>query len=176
MINFQNAFGDPETVERMKSAGRLPPWATDFRDACRTWARFVGIASDLCRRYPERAFTVRNERLITEPDGAMREVLEFLGVGNEPAPAEFLRTHRINSSFADSGSSGVAPPTLSEPWREWLPEQRHAFFEEAGETMVASGLATEADLLVGVGTDVGRAANGGGNGRGGIPLPGHDRP
>jgi GT2 family glycosyltransferase len=165
MVNFRHAFGDPETVERMKSAGRLPPWASDFGDACRTWARFAGIASDFCRRHPERAFTVTNERLITDPDHAMREVLEFLGVRQEPSPARFLRTNRINSSFAASGRSSEGPSALAEPWQEWLPEQRRVFLEAAGETMVACGLATEVEFV----------ATGDGNGkrRGEISVPGH---
>ena len=72
MINFHRAMGDPEAVERMRDAGRLPPWTTDFADACRTWARFVRIAADFSRRNPERTHTLTNERLITDPDEAMR--------------------------------------------------------------------------------------------------------
>ena len=49
MVNFHRTFADPETAERMRSAGRLPPWTTDFHDACRTWTRFVRIATDFCR-------------------------------------------------------------------------------------------------------------------------------
>ena len=178
MVNFHRVFGDPETAERMKSAGRLPPWTTDFGDACRTWVRFVGIASDFCRRHPERAFTVTNERLITDSEEAMRGVLEFLGVREEPAPACFLRTNRINSSFTASGRSADSPPALTDPWREWLPEQRNAFFEEAGEMMIARGLATEAELLAGAGATEGGGGtvNGDGGPPRGIPLKGHDRP
>jgi hypothetical protein len=166
MVNFHRALEDPEAVERMKRAGRLPPWTTDFRDACQNWARFVGVASDFCARHPERAFTVTSERLITDPDGAMRDVLEFLRVPQEPAPAHFLRTQRINSSFAPSGSSEHAPPTLTEPWKEWSPEQRYVFYEEAGETMAARGLATEAELLVLVdGSDGAISANSDGRAR-----------
>jgi Sulfotransferase family/Glycosyl transferase family 2 len=176
MVNFHQALGDPEAVERMRTAGRLPPWTTDFRDACRTWARFVRIASDFCRRHPERALTITNERLITDPDEAMREVLEFLGVSQEPAPARFLRTHRINSSFVASGKSADAPPALTEPWREWLPPRRDVFFEEAGEAMIACGLATKAELLARrPSTDGGGNANGGGRLPSGVPLPGHER-
>jgi GT2 family glycosyltransferase len=175
MVNFDRTFGDPETIERMKSAGRLPPWTTDFRDACRTWARFTRIASEFCRGNPERAFTVTNERLITDPDDALREVLEFLGVSYDPAPAAFLRTHRINSSFAPSGRSADAPPTLTEPWREWGPEQRHVFFEEAGEMMIACGFATAAELLAGATpADEDGTTNGGGT-QSGLRLPGHGR-
>jgi GT2 family glycosyltransferase len=178
MVNFHRVFADPETAERMKSAGRLPLWTRDFRDACRAWARFVRIASDFCQRHPDRAFTVTNERLITDPDEAMREVLEFLGVRQEPAPARFLRTNRINSSFAASGKSVDWPPELTDPWREWDPEQRLAFFEEAGETMAACGLATEAELLAGSASTEGGggAGNGDGRPRGALPLTGHDRP
>jgi len=162
MINFHRAMGDPEAVERMKSAGRLPPWTTDFADACRTWVRFVGIASGFCRRHSDRAFTVSNERLITDPDDAMCEVLDFLAVRQEPAPALFLRSNRINSSFAGSGKSEHAPPTLTEPWREWLPEQYQVFLEIAGATMIDCGLATEAELLAGRGSPDGGRGNGGG--------------
>jgi hypothetical protein len=177
MVNFHRAIGDPETAERMKSAGRLPPWTTDFADACRTWARFVRIASDFCRRHPERAYTVTNERLITDPDDAMRGVLEFLGVGQEPAPARFLRTHRINSSFAASGRSEQAPPALTEPWLEWLPDQHQVFLENAGGTMVDCGLASEAELLAGPApADGGGSGNGAGMGKDGVPLPGLERP
>jgi GT2 family glycosyltransferase len=150
MVNFHRAFGDPEAVERMKDAGRLPLWTTDFADACRTWARFVGIASDFGRRHPDRAYTVTNESLITDPDGAMRDVLDFLDLQEEPGPARFLQSNRINSSFAGSGKSDNAPPALTEPWREWLPEQHEVFFESAGKTMIECGLATEAELLAGV--------------------------
>ncbi len=166
MINFHRAMGDPEAVERMKDAGRLPPWTTDFGDACRTWDRFVGIASDFCRRHPDRAFTVRNERLITDPDDAMREVLDFLAVRQEPAPADFLRTNRINSSFAGSGKSEKAPPAITEPWREWLPEQHEVFFENAGGTMIECGLATEAELLSGRGSPAGGGSGDGSGTRG----------
>jgi len=177
MINFQRTFDDPEAVARMKEAGRLPPWATDFRDACRSWARFTDIASEFSRRHPERAFTVTNERLITDPENAMREILDFLGLAYEPAPAEFLRTNRINSSFVASGKSEGAPPSLTEPWLDWLPEQRSVFHKEAGATMVACGLATESELLAGGGsTNGGGTANGGSRTGSGIHLPGHDRP
>jgi hypothetical protein len=146
----------------MRSAGRVPPWASDFRDACRSWARFTRIASEFCRRHPERALTVTNEHLIGDPDGAMREVLEFLGVREEPAPARFLRTNRINSSFAPSGRPADATLAVTEPWREWLPEQRNIFFEEAGDVMMACGLATEAELVAGGFSTDGTSAHGGG--------------
>ena len=165
MINFHRAMGDPEAVERMKDAGRLPPWTTDFGDACRTWTRFVRIATDFGRRHPDRMHTLTNEGLITDPEDTMRGVLEFLAVPQEPGPARFLRENRINSSFAASGRSAQAPPALSEPWREWLPEQREAFLENAGETMIECGLATEAELVAGVDSVNGGSGNGAGQSR-----------
>jgi hypothetical protein len=81
-------------------------------------------------------------------------------VAQEPRPARLLRENRINSSFAASGSSEQAPPALSEPWREWLPEQREAFLENAGETMIECGLATEGELLAGPDSIDGGTGNG----------------
>ena len=175
MINFHSAMGDPEAVERMRDAGRLPPWTTDFGDACRTWTRFVRIATDFGRRNPDRTHTLTNEGLITDPEDTMRGVLEFLGVPQEPGPARFLRENRINSSFATSGRSAQAPPGLSEPWREWLPEQRETFLESAGETMIECGLATEAELSA-RGTPPDDTGNGAGGTANGLPLPGLRRP
>jgi hypothetical protein len=120
----------------------------------------VRIAMDFCRRNPERTHTVMNEQLITDSDDAMRGVLDFLGVPQEPGPARFLRANRINSSFAASGSAEQAPPALSEPWWEWLPEQRETFLENASEAMIECGLATEAELLAGApSTDGGGTEN-----------------
>jgi GT2 family glycosyltransferase len=176
MINFRHVFRDPEAAERMRTAGRLPPWATDFRDACRAWARFTRIATAFCRSHPERALTVMNQHLTTKPDEAMREVLEFLGVGHEPAPARFLRTHRINSSFPSSGMPADTPHASPDPWREWQPEQRRAFLEEAGKTMVACGLATQSELTAEeLPTDGRVAAPGGQRAQGRITLQGYER-
>jgi glycosyltransferase involved in cell wall biosynthesis len=165
MINFHRAMGDPEAVERMRDAGRLPPWTTDFGDACRTWTRFVRIATDFGRWHPDRTHTLTNEGLITDPEHTMHGVLEFLGLPQEPGPARFLRENRINSSFAASGRSTQAPPALSEPWREWQPEQREAFLENAGETMIVCGLATEAELRAGVDSVKSGSRNGAGAGQ-----------
>ena len=173
MVNFHRALGDPEAVERMKSAGRLPPWAVDFRDACQSWARFTRIASDFAQRHPERTFTITNERLITDPTDAMRDVLEFLGANPEPGPAVFLRSHRINSSFAPSGRSEQAPPRLTEPWEEWSPEQRDIFVQEAGEAMVAHGLVTEAELLASVPAAIGNTISSSREPLTETPRPGH---
>ena len=162
MINFHRAMGDPEAVQRMREAGRMPPWTTDFGDACRTWTRFVRIAADFGRRNPDRTHTLTNEGLITDPEDTMRGVLDFLGVPQEPGPARFLRENRINSSFAASGRSAQAPPALSEPWRDWLPEQREAFIENAGEAMIECGLTTEAKLHAGVDSIDGGSGNGAG--------------
>ena len=175
MINFHRAMGDPEAVEQMRDAGRLPPWTTDFGDACRTWTRFVRIATDFGNRNPDRAHTLTNEGLITDPEDTIRGVLEFLAVPQEPGPARFLRENRINSSFAASGRSAQAPPTLSEPWRDWLPEQREAFLENAGETMIECGLATEAELRAGSPT-IGGGGNANRGGSAPSRLPGYDRP
>jgi hypothetical protein len=55
------------------------------------------------------------------------------------------------------------PPALSEPWREWLPEQREAFLENAGETMIECGLATEAELRASLESIDGGTGNGAGS-------------
>lgn len=145
MINFHHAIGDEKAVEQWEMAARMPTWASDFDNACETWARFTGIAADFAHEHPDRTFTVTNERLTAEPEAAMHDVLAFLGVRQQPGPAELLRTQRINSSFAASGRS-TQSPTLAEPWLDWLPEQRSTFMTHASERMVSCGLVDEAEL------------------------------
>ena len=148
MINFEGTFRDPEVAIRMRSAGQLPEWAWDFEAACRTWALFTGTAVAFCERHPDRSFTVSNERLITDPDGMVRDALEFLRVPPEPEPARYLRTHRINSSFASRERPVDQPPGfLTEPWGSWTSSERTAFRELAGETMLKCGLVTGPDLF-----------------------------
>ena len=45
-----------------KGAPQGPAWARDFREACRTWSRFVRLAMDFSSRNPDRCVTVLNER------------------------------------------------------------------------------------------------------------------
>ena len=108
MVNFHRALADPETAERMKSAGRLPPWTTDFRDACRTWARFVAHRSGLLPP-PSRALVHGHQRAPDHRPGGRdaRGARVPRRAPRSPRRREFLRTHRINSSFAASGRSAA---------------------------------------------------------------------
>jgi glycosyltransferase involved in cell wall biosynthesis len=146
MMNFHRVLGGDGDLEGWRRSGRLPSWAADFREACTTWARLTRLALDFCAEHPERTLTITNEQMIADPEGVMRETLTFLGLHHEEAPARFLRTQRINSSFAASGASSQAPLSAGEPWMDWTQEQRIVFQAEAGQVMVECGMATEDEL------------------------------
>jgi hypothetical protein len=126
--------------EAMIQHGTFPSWATGAKEAARTWRHFVQTALDFQSRHPKQCLTVANEELSANPDEGFRRILEFLGAPYEEAPAEYFRTHRINSSF-----EGTAQPG-KEPWTEWPTDQRLAFCEEAGTLLTKLGFATPEEL------------------------------
>jgi hypothetical protein len=113
-------------VHSMTNSGFYRPWATDFALACTAWRNFAQGALRFTDATPDRCIMIVNEELSRDPAGGFRTILAFLGLEDEPAPAEFFRTTRVGSSFA-----GTAPPS-SEPWLAWSAEQQQTFRDIAG--------------------------------------------
>jgi hypothetical protein len=133
--------------EQMRKGNFLPPWATDFREACKTWRRDAQAAADFCDRNPERGRTVRHDRLEADPCGTFRHILEFLQAPHDEAPAAYLGSHRINSSF--SGRDANAPADRPQnPWEVWDAQQRQVFAEEAGEALARFGFPQAQDAVL----------------------------
>jgi hypothetical protein len=139
MLHFVNRL--PAGMrEAMIEHGTFPNWAAGATEAARNWRFFVQTARDFEARHPERCLTVVNEELSANPQEGFRRILAFLGAPYEDAPAEYFRTHRINSSF-----EGTAQPG-KEPWIDWPQEQRAAFCDKAGALLVQLGFATAEEL------------------------------
>ena len=137
MSNFLRKFEDrPEAVRH------VPAWATDFRDACRTWNRWVATATDFCDASADRALTVRNEDLAADPAAGFARILSFLQVAAENGPADHFASKAVNSSFGETREGAAT----TQPWTQWSAEQRRTFTEEAGETMHRHGFAAVAEL------------------------------
>lgn len=98
-------------------------WATDFREACQTWALYVKEGGRTSRAYPARTTTILNEEILTDPEAAFSRTLRDIGSEPNSAPAAFTRTERINSSVGASASP--------EPWESWDEERRAVFIEAA---------------------------------------------
>lgn len=145
MIHFEDNLGN-ELAAQMEKAARLPPWARDFRDACRTWCHFVDSSMGFCSAHPSRSLTVTNEKLVKHPRDRFRDILEFLGVPGEDAPSSYFQSHRINSSFPRFDAASAPAAHLANPWDLWSFEQRSIFLHEAGPTMLKYGLASEDDM------------------------------
>lgn len=142
MVNFLNRRG-PEQRAALERARGSSWWGNDFREACRAWTTYVGKATEFGARNPGRLLAVVNEELVGHPAQGFREIFSFLGVRHEHGPSEFFRTHIVNSSFSPNRAGAAV---LSEPWRDWTPEQQTIFAVEAGQTLVSSGFATEVEL------------------------------
>lgn len=146
-----------QVVNSMVNSGFDEPWATDFRSACRTWTHFVRMSSSFELMWPFRCLTVPHAALTAEPEEWFDRMLEFVGAAPSVRPAQYFKTHRINSSYdresllnGDNGhvvSTTIAWRGPQDPWFDWTAEQRAIFTEEAGETMVKHGFIAEEELV-----------------------------
>jgi hypothetical protein len=144
MLNFAT-LGSRSHLESMTE-----PWMHDFRAACITWREHVQAALRFEAEHPDRCLTVAHDRLVDDPLGSFERIFSFLGAEPNDAPAEHIRTHLLNSSFADDGSDPAARDRLAVTtlWRRWPAGRREIFREEAGDTLAAAGLARDDDLIV----------------------------
>ena len=133
MINYLDRFRD--LAQANTSKGVFPPWTVDFREACRTWNRYVKASLDFCARHPKRCLTVVNEKLVADPSQGFREILRFIHVPHEDSPADYFRSNRINSSFPTETLKPPGLPRAWEPWKAWNTEQQKTCLEEAGHTL-----------------------------------------
>jgi hypothetical protein len=128
-------------VHSMTHSGFYRPWATDFALACTAWRNFAQGALRFTEAHRARCIMVANEELSRDPQTGFRTIFAFLGLDDEPAPAEYFRTTRVGSSFART-----TPPS-SEPWLEWSAEQQQIFRDIAGpllDELYSRGLLIEA--------------------------------
>jgi hypothetical protein len=137
MVNFLS--GQSERVQaQLKQRGVGIPWL-DFREACKTWRLYVELALDFAAGNPARCLTVVNERLVEDPQKCFGEIFDFLEVPYQDGPADYFRSHRINSSFPETTGSRGTPYQLSEPWKKWTPKQTSLFQEKAGVLLERCG-------------------------------------
>ncbi|MFE9451621.1 sulfotransferase family protein [Streptomyces sp. NPDC006739] len=134
MINFGKRpdAHDGEGVE-------LPLWATDFNEACLTWASSVRAGLEFCSRFPGRARTVVSEDLTARPEAEFAMLLRFLGLPYEPGPAQWLSTHRINSSYQASDRGRTAADQNG--WHTWSAAQQRIFDQYAAQLLTLHGIA-----------------------------------
>jgi hypothetical protein len=127
--------------ERPGARRYVPAWASDFREACRTWREWTEAAADFCEAHPTRAATVHNEATSLDPNAGFSRVYDFLDVAWAAAPIEHFARQRVNTSFVGAGAG-----TGSERGSSWDAGQRATFLDEAGQTMVRLGIATDEEL------------------------------
>lgn len=143
MKSFHRTLGQ-ELVE----AESLPTWARSFEDGVRQWRQYVETANAFCERHPDRTLTIAHEELSSEPEEAFRRVFAFLGADETSGPARFVRSHRVNSSFATSDwaentGNGVGAVEAAASWSE---AERRVFAAEANELMVRLGFTAPGEL------------------------------
>ncbi len=131
MLNFARAVPDPAVAQFLQER---VPWAADMGSACVAWRDHVDAAMEFCDRHADRALIVRYEDLANAPEGTFEAIHSFLGVAEEPGPARFLASRRINSSFRDRPRASAG-----DVWEEWDAGKRQLFTELAGTTMLRCG-------------------------------------
>jgi hypothetical protein len=126
------------------------PNLADFKTACKYWVTCVRNGLRAKAEMPDRVLELRQERLLSDPEGLFEETQRFLGVEPSDLPSRFVRRGRINSSYGNTSRSDVAKTKPHEsmpeaPWREWGLYQRYAFRRYAGPLMAELGYDTSLD-------------------------------
>lgn len=133
-------------VQSMVTSGFSAPWASDFLEACKTWAWFVDKAVAFGAQMPERYLAVPYAFLSENPEAGFAAIFEFLDAEYEEAPAQFLRTRRINSSYQPDGPRANEYLGPAQPWERWSRQQRRLFAKHAGHAFVEHRFGTEEEL------------------------------
>ncbi len=133
-------------VSSLMKSGFDHPSAKDFTLATQTWADYVKAGRAFEKASPERVLEVRQERLESEPESVMKDVQEFLGLEHSDKLAEYLRTHRINSSYGNTPRENLLetkPASVPKtPWKDWAASEKVTFSKIAAATMVELGYDT----------------------------------
>ena len=123
--------------------------ARDFTTATQTWRTYVNAGCEFGNAQPDRAAEVRQEMLERHPESVMRSVQRFLGLKHSGKPATFLKTRRINSSYATTLRENLketSPDAVPKaPWRRWSAQEKDTFRSIAMETMAELGYDTSLD-------------------------------
>jgi hypothetical protein len=123
-----------QVVHSMVHAQFVDPNMREFPAACRTWRTYVDAADAFCASHPQRSLTVFYDRLVAAPEHELQRIFRFLDLEQDPAPAAFFRSNRINSSFASTPNAPIRSGD-SAGWRQWSDEQRQIFWDEAAMTL-----------------------------------------
>ena len=120
--------------------------ARDFTTAAKTWKTYVSAGREFGSAHPGRVVEVRQEMLERDPESVMRSVQRFLGLMHTDKPAAFLKTRRINSSYATTlreNLKATSPRAVPKaPWRRWSVPEKEVFRSIAADTMAELGYDT----------------------------------
>lgn len=145
MINVTRRYGEAH-LEAVRRSGHLPRWPEDFKFACTSWLQCVEKSLTYCSTHPDRGMTVPYDKLVVDPEPEFRRIFEFLGLTYEEAPATFLSSTRINSSFYRDFSNPKECDPRQEPWENWTPERKVTFLSQLAPMLVKHGLTEALDL------------------------------
>lgn len=140
MTNFLSQFPEKEKREMIEREA-FSPWATDFREACKTWVAHVRKAQVFAIENRDRALTIRYEQLVIDPVSAFHHILDFLAEQYEDGPASFFASSPLNSSFAQNPAGLSRPERVSDPWTSWSDEEKQIFAEESKDILAEIGYA-----------------------------------
>jgi hypothetical protein len=128
-----------------ESLGFSMKWATDFNEACRTWAVFADRGHQFVEKNPDIAIEIRNENLRSNGKQVMADLLAFLGLSPNDKPAEFLAKKRVNSSYDSGGKTvvdadqGTSQASRIGPWQDWPSGKKEVFDNLAGDVFKSLG-------------------------------------
>jgi len=133
----RQAWIDPATRKPVASCQSIP-------NAARYWTDVVRGIRQQAGSVPGRYLEIRYERLVSEPEAVMREVLAFLGERWDPAVLEHHRSDLALSS-RESSTEAVRTAVNTDAVAKW--EKNLSKREQAQVVEIAAGLLRELGYL-----------------------------
>jgi hypothetical protein len=112
----------------------------DFDAQCRAWADSIGYFGYL--NDAEAAISVHHENLVGDPESLFRAIFDFIGVGFDEAPVQFVSKnlmHPLDEATKTNVEVQQAFEMRQPVYRDWTLEQRAIFKEIAGDAMRVAG-------------------------------------
>jgi len=107
-----------------------------FYKLCSNWQRVMSTWREMRQELEGRSLEIRQEELVTHPEGIAAELTTFLGVPEKrEVIAELFRSKRVNTAFPDR------PPGDYDYQVDWSDDQKALFVATCGEEMAAWGYA-----------------------------------
>ena len=132
---FVYVIRDPRQVcaSMLLSGFDREPWSHDLDEAIATWNHYAATGLSLESKWPGRVLRVMHHQMVHHPDSVASTLARFLNVPDASPIEFFLRSERVNSSYASTSKLAQQDGTLISASED----QRQTFWDQNASHVLA---------------------------------------